>query len=789
MKKTLFLTAVLGAVFAAPVMAEGYGWTTAEETLTPAKNDVAIVYEKTISMNGSTSETISGDVKVVSTGDSSLSTNLGTADSLYISGGRLQVEDGTKLGSNPIFIKGGQLWYKGGNLSNDIYIGTSTYGGGENGDKAAMRIQNSSAFSGNIIVGEDARLNVTGATATFSGAISAQDRTLSLTAFYGGGTMNLNGANNIGTLDIAETTIGAWSSSLTVNINGATTAKKVTIGNGTSAILNIGNSGSLTAESISIGANGVFNRNAGAVGKLDLSNVTAVAGGRLVLSNLANNATGTVVKVADDFSGTLAVLGGQLGANSTEKNLGNATIRLNGGSLTFINNQTAESNVLSNDVELFANSTIQVWGSTHNSKMTGTLNGAGKTLTKTDGGTVALAGTTTLGSLVVNGGKVRFLGDTEKTIGSMSGSFIVGGNFGVTSADTQTVQLTWDKEGNSGTITSGVFEVTDMDMSVDNTASGCVTLASGVKMIVTDNTIWYSTRGASLLVKEGAELVNNGFSIKGVGNGATFGTNGTPSGQGNVASVMGSNVMKVSDADITYSGSGESTISTVLRGSKLSTEEGAGKLIIATAAELTGVDAKSAISVKADTTVSGTANFAAALTVENGATLSLIKEPTTIETLTLNSGTITVGTVGDEATLTTSNLTVQGTNSTINADLVISNGGHLDFSAGTPLTLGCTLTLGDNLTLTLNSVQQATIAESGMVELFSDVESLIVGGQTYTMSDAQVVIDGYQFANFYQPNHQVVYRNGSVYVTPEPATATLSLLALAALVSRRRRKA
>lgn len=813
---------MLGAVVAAPALAEGYSWTTVDDTLVPAKNDVAISYDTdhTISLNGTTEATISGDIKLISTGDTALETAMGTADSLYISDGRLQVTDASKLGSSPIFIKGGQLWYKGGNLSNDVYIGTSTFGGGENGDKAAIRIQSGSTFSGSITVGEDARLNVTSATATFSGNINAENKTLSLTAFYGDGTMNLNGENTIGTLNLAETKIGLWESNLTVNINGTTATNALSVGAATNAVLNIKSGASLTTESITLGNNGRINiekngsltyNNAGKGDLLDFSNMSAVSGGKLAFKNLSTSASGTVVKVSNDFAGNLVVLGGKLNANNENKQLGNAVIRLNGGGLTFTNGKSAENNILSNNIELVADTTdIQVWGSTHNAKITGSVSGEGKTLTKSDGGTVTLTGETTLGAVNVkggiltlagattlnsattSGGKLKFIGTTEKTVGTISGHVIAGGNFGVTSADEQTIQLTWDNSGNNGIITSGKFVVDDIDMSVDNTASGSVTLKGGVQMKVTDGTIWYSTKGSSLLLEEGAEVINNGFSIKGTTNVGVITTNGTPASQGHVASFMGTNIMQVANADITYTDVAATSINAAMKDSKLTVAEGAGQVTIATAAELSGLETHGALAVNANTTVSGTASIAGALSVANGVTLSLQKADTTIGTVTLNGGTITIGThsgeLVDVAKLTTSNLTVTA-DSTINADLVLAENSSLNMSA--VVTMGCAVTIGTGTKLTAD-----TSLTDAPVVLFSDVESLTLGTTEITKMgwyDANGILASVNGTAVTGEGQYVIgFWNGDVSIAganvPEPATATLSLLALAALAARRKRK-
>ncbi len=153
-------------------------------------------------------------------------------------------------------------------------------------------------------------------------------------------------------------------------------------------------------------------------------------------------------------------------------------------------------------------------------------------------------------------------------------------------------------------------------------------------------------------------------------------------------------------------------------------------------------------------------------------------------------------------TLTLNNLTVTGSGSTINANLAVS-GGTMTMSSS--LEMGCSVTLGldsegnvskEALTLP-NASSEGPLA---ITILFTGVESLTLGALGEVSEgwyDASEVFStltiGEGSAVTINPNEYVIgYWGTTVSIAdksvPEPATATLSLLALAALAARRKRK-
>ena len=135
-------------------------------------------------------------------------------------------------------------------------------------------------------------------------------------------------------------------------------------------------------------------------------------------------------------------------------------------------------------------------------------------------------------------------------------------------------------------------------------------------------------------------------------------------------------------------------------------------------------------------------------------------------------------------------------------------GAGITLNAGSTLKLeNCHIRLeGDNSCLTLNITPESTekinlvllpddiLTEDSVVQLFSGADKVnfvydgtIISGNGHYECDANHYFTG----SMVGAGTKLVYDNGNVYMkglVPEPTTATLSLLALAALATRRRRR-
>lgn len=157
-------------------------------------------------------------------------------------------------------------------------------------------------------------------------------------------------------------------------------------------------------------------------------------------------------------------------------------------------------------------------------------------------------------------------------------------------------------------------------------------------------------------------------------------------------------------------------------------------------------------------------------------------EGTQLESLTLSNGkNISFYSSADSTALAsvglTTQLTVTGADSTLNANLAV-NGATLTFADDALLTVSGSVTLS-NAVVALTQTMVDTIAANGRVNLFTGMTNVDLGNITFVRADGQELAQ----AGVYK----VSFDGTSIYVTPEPATATLSLLALAALAARRKR--
>jgi len=146
---------------------------------------------------------------------------------------------------------------------------------------------------------------------------------------------------------------------------------------------------------------------------------------------------------------------------------------------------------------------------------------------------------------------------------------------------------------------------------------------------------------------------------------------------------------------------------------------------------------------------------------------------------------------GDSVSSTAAALTIGKSleitgNTSINGMLVLKDGVALDLTGS--ITLSNALTLGSNLSLSDDMITM--LGSSNSLTLFTGVTG-ITGWESEGMVAASDVFSNAEFAeNGIYDSHVVSYKGGvvSIHSIPEPTTATLSLLALAGLAARRRRR-
>lgn len=196
--------------------------------------------------------------------------------------------------------------------------------------------------------------------------------------------------------------------------------------------------------------------------------------------------------------------------------------------------------------------------------------------------------------------------------------------------------------------------------------------------------------------------------------------------------------------------------------------------------------------------VDNAANTLTAIIAAGGDIMALNKAEHTLQELKIGAS-LTVGaykgsalSAANEAVIKVAQLAVFGQGATLNADLVMQTGAELKMD-GT-LTMGSDVRLEEGLTLS-GELYNMLLAENEVV-LIQGIDNLYLGAAPEPV--ASITADDRILAHLYftnlSPDYLLVYNvtepgNGILKIAaiPEPSSATLSLLALAALVARRRR--
>lgn len=533
--------------------------------------------------------------------------------------------------------------------------------------------------------------------------------------------------------------------------------------------------------------------------------------GTLKLNLAADNGVGFNLS---GITGTVEVATGRLQVNTSTFNEA-ATIRLSSNSSHLVFNGTGTE--LKNKLVLDAATRIYV-----NSGKTGTISGiisGNGGFTKEGAGTLTLtgantySGTTTVANgtlsvstdgalgnsaVTINGGTLEVNGGNERNANILRGDVTINGgtllikgknnkvvdtNVTVNTNGTmkfdgsESDMLDFGKEGKSITVNGGKL---DFGTTRQTMGSWTLNLSNGARVIGAGN----STYGALDYNKLTENVIN-----------ATSGNNTIESkirlrGNDNAGTELAFNVAQ--SASLNVSGLVHSD------GAKdgIITKQGAGTLHLNNANnDLARINV-----------TGGTANIHGAedytlnmLELAAGSQAGFYSGATTAETLT-------------RSTLTVSQLAKFAEASTLNADLVLASGASLELGGG--MTLNGMLSLQTGLTLSGAVLSEVLGLEAGeSYELFTGVNDLLLQEvvalynlgaeaepaaveQSYTsVADGTQVAAGDYFANLADCEGLVLsYNAGSGTVSimqtvPEPATAALSLLALAALATRRRRKA
>ena len=376
---------------------------------------------------------------------------------------------------------------------------------------------------------------------------------------------------------------------------------------------------------------------------------------------------------------------------------------------------------------------------------------------------------------------------------------------------------------------------TEFDMGgQENSYAGELNVAAGKHLTMTHTNLWLGPNAAINLASE-AKLTRGNMTI--IGTGADSSITKGANGDNNFSA--GSSAHTVSNAKVEVASASESTLALQLDNSSV-TNAGEGKLIVNNAANtLTAVNAEkgnitvqnasaSKVTIGAISAASGKKVTTEIADLEVG-TVSLKGGLADGEYSLTTTGSLTIGTLeldltaytdmtkvynlvsttGADATITLTNAftgTVDGYTYTVNGSGTSSL--TLSFeeivAPSTSLTttvLGASLN-GTMLTLTVDGditdfTETANItgfADGVLADILTLTKGLEDGMVRITLVDGDaiqddtIVGDGYSNVGFYGAYYGEGTSMYFVQYIPEPATATLSLLALAGLAARRRRK-
>ena len=567
-----------------------------------------------------------------------------------------------------------------------------------------------------------------------------------------------------------------------------------------------------------LGANTTVHANNGCTGT-----IAGVISGN---ASFTKAGAGTLTFAAQNtYTGTTTISGGKL-------------ILANGGDYTLYNSvldgtlEVANGTTLVNNSKSITSTLVLAAGAAAEMNGSCVLKGAitvnkGATLTFTGNGSDTIDYNVSK-ALTVDGGTIDF-GNTRQTIAGWTltlknGAEIIG-NGGSYSGSAYTAALDFN---NNSTI---------------NVTSGANSIAANIRLRGGDE------RQLTFNVSSGASLdvsgrIHSDSATATVGNVVKDGA-----GSATISSQvkLGKITAKNGDITVAYTGEGANTVKSVeaKSGAELRVAKGAALNISGSAVEIsgrtgmatlsTGAAAATAYSATstdfelsnghikstaADATISNKLTDSSVenagggtLTVDNaantlsgvlatGGDISLLnlQADTSLELLEIAAGKMvsayaTTATGAKQSVTVTGQAQLSGT-ATLNADLTLAEGSTLDIAnlSNGAVTLNGTLSfgglieMGDNLLAAVTSLtemgQSITLfnglTQDPFLTPFSSTSSDIVASDLFSnlLSD-----------NFYL-SYQVIDNIGSLSITmvPEPTTATLSLLALAALAARRRRK-
>lgn len=446
------------------------------------------------------------------------------------------------------------------------------------------------------------------------------------------------------------------------------------------------------------------------------------------------------------------------------------------------------------------------------------LDGMDVTFTDLGAGEVKLVGDVAPADILVNNSE-----GNDYTFTAANGGGKLVGSTGITKNGTGALTLTTANKHTGATVLNAGTLHVHHSTALGATAAGgtaTVTTLAGTTLAIDNNShvvlAGENSIAGNVNVAEGAslELKNAGYSAAASTVDGTLSFTGTKASTNNAGSLSGTGSVQVTDSNVSFASQSKFTGNLSVQGANASLSISSGAY--------NGGGALSAQGNGAHLNL-GSNN----ITIKNGGQLKLSSEITetnsTAAKLTANNVTISKGAslsvqgarpeaIADDGSISILTLAEYDADLALNrkqigiADvtkLTISSGatyealyGNLSLAQG-ELTLAVPSSVADKIQFVVR--YDGEYNADVQVVLFTDVKTanFIYNGETITATGSQkytLHAADYFVGEAINTNTQLVYENGTVYLTgvnnviPEPATATLSLLAMAALAARRRRK-
>ena len=404
------------------------------------------------------------------------------------------------------------------------------------------------------------------------------------------------------------------------------------------------------------------------------------------------------------------------------------------------------------------------------------LTGSGNLVKRGDGTLVLKVANSYTGTTTIEKGTIK-LATSSASLGT-----------GVVNLDGGTLEITKDLSLTNNIDIAGAF----IDETNDTEKSGELVIKDGATLTHEGEKIWIGNKGG-VKIATGSSFVTGFATIKGIGDGAAVIRQDVEANkQVSNLYTLNSEIHTISSAEVSINSTSEVTLANKLDTVAL-TNNGEGTLnVTGTENTLTELHA-----LKGNVSVTGQTELVLnALTIAKGNTL-------TVDTVAVGGSSVVYSAENTGATAT-----LEG-GATIN--------GSLNLSAATSLTLdgigeGSLVNITGDLilpgasetsTLTLSGGILDSLAAMNLGEklgIFSVHGGFFVGGTEY--ADIQDATDGIALNTVFSANANINFEGyylgiipdegySTVYIgkiVPEPTTATLSLLALAALAARRRRR-